>query len=101
MKYFTDAIVLLMLVACGETSSYPVDSEVCQPYHEAYSHSVTLCFDEEGEETQSVYFACNPRVRPGDRREGCVNDILLKSREEEDCYFENVCMNLWTEKRKQ
>lgn len=90
MKYFTDAVVLLMLVACGDTSSYPVDSEECQPYHEAYSHSVTYCGDE-----QSVYFACNPRARRGDQVEGCVDDLLLKS--SEDCYSENVCMNLWTE----
>ena len=96
MKFYTDAIFLLMLVACGETTNYPVDSEFCQPYHETYSHSVTRCFDEEGNETQNVYIACNPRIRPGDRHEGCVNDLLLKSAGE-SCYSENICMNLWEE----
>tara|TARA_A200000113_G_scaffold225264_2_gene245552 strand:- start:779 stop:1093 length:315 start_codon:yes stop_codon:yes gene_type:complete len=92
---FTDALVLTLLLACGtETTSYPVDSEECQPWHETYSHSVTHC----GEE-QSVYIACNPRVRSGDQVPGCVDDLLLKCFEEseEDCFSENVCMNLWEE----
>ena len=89
MRFYTDAIVLLMLVGCGEVTSYPVDSQQCQPYHETYSHSVTYCGDE-----QSVYIACNPRVRRGDQVDGCVDDLLLKSSEEEGCYSENVCMDL-------
>ena len=88
---FTDALVLTLLLACGtETTSYPVDSEECQPYHETYSHSVTRC----GEE-KSVYIACNPRER--EQTQGCVDDLLLKSSEEEGCYSENVCMDLWEE----
>ena len=94
---FTDALILTLLLACGtETTSYPVDSVSCQPYHETYSHSVTRCYDEDGDETQSVYIACNPRARPGDRYEGCVDDLLLKS-VEDDCYSENICMNLMEE----
>ncbi len=96
---FTDALVLTLLLACGtETTSHTIDSNECQPYHETYSHSVTRCHDEEsGEETQSVYIACNPRARPGDRYEGCVNDLLLKSYDAVNCFSENVCMNLWEE----
>ena len=87
------SILLVFLIACGtETTSYPISSERCQPYHETYSHSVIHCFDAQGAESQSVYFACNPRVRPGDRQEGCVSDLLLKSSDE--CYSENVCMNV-------
>ncbi len=98
MRFYTDAIVLLMLVACGtETTSHPVDSVECQPYHETYSHSVTRCYDEEGEETQSVYIACNPRARPDERYEDCVNDVLLKSHNDSSCISENICMNLWEE----
>lgn len=90
MRLYTDAIVLLMLVACGEaTTSYPANSVECQPYHETYSHSVTYCGDE-----QSVFIACNPRVRLGDQVDGCIDDLLLKSFEEEGCYSENVCMEL-------
>ncbi len=98
MRFYTDAIVLLMLVACGDVTHLPADSAECQPYHETYSHSVTRCYDEEsGEETQNVYIACNPRARPGDRYEGCVNDLLLKSYDAINCFSENICMNLWEE----
>ena len=93
---FTDALFLTLLLACGtETTSYPIGSEECLPWHETYSHSVTRCLDEEGEETQSIYIACNPRIRSSDQVPGCIDDILLKRFEEEDnnCYSENVCMN--------
>jgi len=89
-----------MLVACGDATHYPVDSVECQPYHETYSHSVTRCYDEEGGETQNVYIACNPRARPGDRYEGCVNDVLLKSHVD-NCSSENICMNSWEEEEEE
>ena len=95
MFIFTDALVLMLLLACGtETTSYSIDSEECQPWHENYSHSVTHC-----EEGQSIFIACNPRVRNRDQVPGCVDDLLLKCFEESDenCYSENVCMNLMEE----
>ena len=93
MFIFTDALVLTLLLACGtETTSYSVDSEECQPWQETYSHSVIHC----GEE-QSVYIACNPRVRSGDQILGCVDDLLLFEEDDENCYPENVCMNLMEE----
>lgn len=87
MRLYTDAIVLLMLIGCGEVTSYPADSDQCQPYHETYSHSVVYCGDE-----QSVFIACNPRVHPEEQVEDCVSDLLLKSSDE--CYSKNVCMNI-------
>ncbi len=88
MRLYTDAIILLMLIACGEVTSYPADSTNCQPYHETYSHSVIYC----GEE-QDVFITCNPRVRREEQVENCVNNSdLLKSSEE--CYSKNICMDI-------
>jgi len=79
----------IILLGCVAELGDPGSSE-CQPYDEAYSHTVVHCDSAVRENAQNVFVLCNPRELE-DQPEPCSDDLVLRDLVEDDCVVTNVC----------
>lgn len=86
MRYII--LVSLLFIGCGDDVGGPAPT--CETFDEDYSHSIVLCGGRSSEDVVDIFVACNVRVPPSERTEGCISGFGLKDWGC-DCEIEHIC----------
>lgn len=89
MRYII--LVSLLFIGCGDDVGVSIPT--CETFDEDYSHSIVLCGGRSSEDVVDIFVACNVRVPPSERTEGCISGFGLKDWGC-DCEIEHIC---WSE----